>query len=153
MRRGDPYAAQKERRMKAILLTVALLLSGADTAQAPPPSPSGNFRKGMKQYFMGFLVRGEKNGEPIAKDELSALQQQHLAYIRSQAEAGKYALAGPKWSLIQGPLRDGTISWLRAPRSHDENTVEGQHHGGPGRSHSNDHQALRDRRGGREETV
>ena len=81
--------------MKAILLTVALLLSGADTAQAPSPSPTANFPKGMKQYFMGFLVRGEKSGQPIAKDQLNALQQQHLAYIRSQAKAGKYALAGP----------------------------------------------------------
>ncbi|HXN42556.1 MAG TPA: YciI family protein [Myxococcaceae bacterium] len=81
--------------MKAILVTLALLLSGADTAPTPPRSPSASFPKGMKQYFMGFLVRGEKNAEPIGKDELNGLQQQHLAYIRSQAEAGRYALAGP----------------------------------------------------------
>lgn len=81
--------------MNAILFTLALLLLGADNAPKSAPPPTPNFPKGMRQYFMGFLVRGEKNGDPIAKDELNRLQQQHLAYIRAQADAGKYALAGP----------------------------------------------------------
>jgi uncharacterized protein YciI len=49
----------------------------------------------MKNYFVGFLVRGEKSTQTPPKEELDQLMQRHLAYIRSQTEAGKYALAGP----------------------------------------------------------
>src|SRR5205807_9378620 len=54
-----------------------------------------NIPKGMKQYFFGFLVKGEKRAQTPPKEELDQLMQKHLAYIRSQAEAVKYALAGP----------------------------------------------------------
>ena len=49
----------------------------------------------MKQYFVGFLVQGENWAQTPPKQELDELMQKHLAYIRSQAAAGKYALAGP----------------------------------------------------------
>ena len=49
----------------------------------------------MKQYFFGFMVKGEKWAEPRKQDESTELMKQHLAYIRTQAEAGKYKLAGP----------------------------------------------------------
>ena len=49
----------------------------------------------MRQYFIGFLVHGQRSSENLPKEKLDALLQKHLAYIRSQAEAGKYALAGP----------------------------------------------------------
>ncbi len=82
--------------MRASLLTLALVFSLTVAAQTPPHAQQGvNIPKGMKQYFMGFLVKGEKYGQTVQKEELSRLQQQHLAYIRSQAEASKYVLAGP----------------------------------------------------------
>lgn len=82
--------------VKAIVFTLVLMISGALAAQAPS-HPQGNpdIPKGMKPYFFGFLVKGEKWAQTPPKEDLEQLMQQHLAYIRSQAEAGKYALAGP----------------------------------------------------------
>ena len=87
---------RKERSMKAALFAIVLLLSGALAAQTPSqPQQNPAIPKGMKQYFFGFLVKGEKWAQTPPNEELHQLMQQHLAYIRSQAEAGKYALAGP----------------------------------------------------------
>jgi uncharacterized protein YciI len=82
--------------MKSAVFAIALLTGGVLSAQTPSQSPQNpNIPKGMKQYFMGFLVKGEKWAQTPPKEELDQLMQKHLAYIRSQAEAGKYALAGP----------------------------------------------------------
>ena len=82
--------------MKSAVFAIALLVSGVVSAQTPSHSPQNpNIPKGMKQYFFGFLVKGEKWAQTPPKEELDQLMQKHLAYIRSQAEAGKYALAGP----------------------------------------------------------
>ncbi len=87
---------RKERSMKAALFAIVLLLSAALAAQTPSqPQQTPSLPKGMKQYFFGFLVKGEKWAQTPPKEELDQLMQRHLAYIRSQAEAGKYALAGP----------------------------------------------------------
>ncbi len=87
---------RKERSMKAALFAIVLLLSGALAAQTPSqPQQNPNLPKGLKQYFVGFLVKGEKWAQTPPKEELDRLMQQHLAYIRSQGDAGKYALAGP----------------------------------------------------------
>jgi uncharacterized protein len=69
----------------------------------------------MKQYFIGFLVKGEKYDPNMPKAEHDKLLQQHLAYIRSQAETGKYKLAGPF-------LDEGNISGILIidTRSRDE---------------------------------
>jgi uncharacterized protein YciI len=82
--------------MQAALFTIVLLLSGALAAQTPsPPQQNPNIPKGMKQYFFCFLVKGEKWAQTPPKEELDQLMKDHLAYTRSQADAGKYALAGP----------------------------------------------------------
>jgi uncharacterized protein len=82
--------------MKLTLVALTLLFSSALAAQtASKPHQSGDMPKGMKQYFIGFLVQGEKWAQTPPKEELDQLMQKHLAYIRSQAAAGKYALAGP----------------------------------------------------------
>ncbi len=82
--------------MKAALLALVLLLAGALAAQTlSQPQQNPTLPKGMKQYFFGFLVKGEGWAQTPPKEELDRLMQQHLAYIRSQAEAGKYVLAGP----------------------------------------------------------
>ena len=90
--------------MKAIFFAGLLMLSSVVVAhtpsqtppQTPPTAPAGgNIPKGLKQYFIGFLVQGEKWAQTPPKQELAELMQQHLAYIRSEADAGEYKVAGP----------------------------------------------------------
>ncbi len=49
----------------------------------------------MKQYFLGFLVKGENWSQTLPKEELDQLMHKHLAYIHSQVDAGAYKLVGP----------------------------------------------------------
>lgn len=82
--------------MKTILIGLLLFAAGALGAQTPTAADKNpSMPKGMKQYFFGFLVKGEKWNDTRTKDELAELMKQHLAYISSQAAAGKYKLAGP----------------------------------------------------------
>ncbi|HXN24076.1 MAG TPA: YciI family protein [Candidatus Dormibacteraeota bacterium] len=84
------------RAATAAIVTVALLLVGAIATGVPARSQQNQqLPNGMKQYFIAFLVKGEKFDQTPPKEELHELMQKHLAYIRSQAAAGKYALAGP----------------------------------------------------------
>jgi len=79
--------------LATILLT---LLSSIVAAQnSGPQAPKLDIPKGMKQYFVGLLVKGPKYTPNMPAEEHTNLLQKHLAYIRSQAEAGKYRLAGP----------------------------------------------------------
>ena len=84
--------------MKTLFVSIilTLLISSPAVAQTSG-SQSRNFDipKGMKQYFIGFLVRGSKYTPNMPEEERAKLLQKHLAYIRSQAEAGNYKLAGP----------------------------------------------------------
>lgn len=83
-------------RARTAVLTCALLFAGVLRAQTPiPPQQNNNVPNGMKQYFMAFLVKGEKSEQPATKEERAELMQKHLGYIRTQAAAGKYELAGP----------------------------------------------------------
>ena len=82
--------------MKTKMLVAAALLfsSACCAAQSSAPDNPG-IPKGMKHYFIGFLVKGPKYNANISKEDRAQLFQKHIAYIRSQAEAGKYKLAGP----------------------------------------------------------
>ena len=82
-------------------------------------APAQDIPKGMKQYFIGFLVKGEKSAEALPKEESAQLQQKHLAYIRSQAEAGKYSLAGP--FLDNGTIRGFLI--INAATAEEAKTI------------------------------
>jgi uncharacterized protein YciI len=50
--------------------------------------------RNLKQYFLGFLVKGERwnDTEGEAAAELMPLQ---LAFLRQQMESGRYLVAGP----------------------------------------------------------
>lgn len=74
---------------------MGFLFAFAAAARTPTAAQESRGPNGMKKYFMAFLVKGEKWDQAPPKEELGELMQQHLAYIRSQAAAGKYALAGP----------------------------------------------------------
>ena len=50
--------------------------------------------KNLKPYFLGLLKRGPRWNE-TEEPEAAELLPQHLAYLRRQAEAGRYIAAGP----------------------------------------------------------
>ena len=81
--------------MKKFIISLLLLCSLGTCAQTASTQQKLDIPKGMKQYYIGFLVRGPNYASDMPKEERDALLQKHLAYIRSQAEAGKYKLAGP----------------------------------------------------------
>jgi|SRR6185312_6662329 uncharacterized protein len=81
-------------RTKMLVAAVLLVFSTCCVAQSSAPDNPG-IPKGMKHYFIGFLVKGPKYDANLPKEERAQLFQKHIAYIRSQAEAGKYKLAGP----------------------------------------------------------
>lgn len=78
--------------LELIVLLVTALGPQTDTRreQQHPDIP-----KGMKQYFVGFLVKPEKPLPALPNEERDTLMQKHVAYIRIQAAGGKYKLAGP----------------------------------------------------------
>lgn len=51
--------------------------------------------KNMKPYYLDILVTKDSPEASIPDAERMAWMQKHLAYIRSQAEAGKFVLVGP----------------------------------------------------------
>lgn len=78
--------------LKLMLLLLAALAPQID---AKLEQQHRDMPKGMKQYYVRFLVKPEKPLPALPNEENDKLMQQHLAYIRSQADAGKYKLAGP----------------------------------------------------------
>ena len=80
--------------MKQILAMVLLLCSIACLGQTAAPAQKLDIPKGLKQYFVGFLMRTAKT-DSVSQEEQQTQLRQHLAYIRSQVEAGKYRLVGP----------------------------------------------------------
>jgi uncharacterized protein YciI len=78
---------------RTALFALALLLGGAAVAQTPGEFPQGaNVPKNMRPYFLCLLEKGEK-WTPVQFADPA--MQEHLAYIREQVEAGKFAVVGP----------------------------------------------------------
>src|SRR5258707_15750112 len=91
---------RREKSIKTALFTFVLLLAGVAVAQTPGQVPQGaNIPKNMKQYFLCLLEKGEK-WTPVQFADPA--MQEHLAYIREQVEAGKFAVVGP--ALDQGRM-------------------------------------------------
>jgi uncharacterized protein YciI len=86
------------RKMK--VLFVALALCAAFAAAQAPAGP--NVPRNLKPYFAGLYVRGV-NYSQAESAERAELFAKHLAYLRSQIEAGNYVVAGP--FLDDGPVR------------------------------------------------
>jgi uncharacterized protein YciI len=83
-------------KLSAAAVAVALVCCGAMAGQAPQPSREfPDIPQNLKPYFVALYVKGAKADQPQTNDEHNALIRQHLAYMRSQVEAGKYLLAGP----------------------------------------------------------
>ena len=65
-------------------------------AQTPPSDPLAPYiPKNMKPYYLGLLLLKDKPDTALPAAERAQWVQKHLAYIRSQAEAGKFVLVGP----------------------------------------------------------
>ena len=80
--------------MKAAALALMFVCAIPFLGQNAAPAQNPGLPK-MKQYFVGLLLKGENFNAKISQAEHDRLFQGHLAYVRSQAEAGKYRLAGP----------------------------------------------------------
>jgi uncharacterized protein len=75
------------------LTLIALLLALCSPVIAQTPAENPDIPKNMKPYFLVFLVQGDKREQP--PEEANKIQNEHLAYIRKNHEAGKYIFAGP----------------------------------------------------------
>ena len=80
--------------MKTSVLGLVLFCAISILGQNAVPSQNPGLPK-MKQYFVGLLLKGENFNASIPQAEHDRLFHGHLAYVRSQAQAGKYRLAGP----------------------------------------------------------
>ena len=79
-------------RLNRILSLVAMVVLIAASCYAQAPK-SADFPTNMKKYFLVLVVAGDQKLVSDAQHE--ALKQQHLAFVRSQVEAGKFLLVGP----------------------------------------------------------
>ena len=53
-----------------------------------------NVPRNLKQYFLGFLVKGEHWNDTDG-EQAAELMPLHLAFLRKQMEAQRYLIAGP----------------------------------------------------------
>jgi uncharacterized protein YciI len=85
-----------KKRMTQIILILAIGVVGILAAQTPEASPQASYiPKNMKPYYLDILMLKDKPDTAIPEGERGQWMQKHLAYIRSQVEAGKFVLAGP----------------------------------------------------------
>ncbi|HTA60433.1 MAG TPA: YciI family protein [Candidatus Baltobacteraceae bacterium] len=83
-------------RVNILLLTLALGVAGVVGAQGPAENPLAPYiPKNMKAYYLDLLVKSDKPENEVTPAENAERMQKHLAYIRSQVEAGKFVLVGP----------------------------------------------------------
>jgi hypothetical protein len=81
---------------KIVLVALALGFGGVVVAQAPAENPLAPYiPKNMKAYYLDLLVKSDKPEGAVTPAENAERMQKHLAYIRSQVEAGKIVLVGP----------------------------------------------------------
>jgi uncharacterized protein YciI len=72
------------------------LLAGLVAAQMQVPEALQPYvPKNMKPYYLSVLLRNERSETALADAERGELMRKHLAYIRSQVEAGRFVLVGP----------------------------------------------------------
>jgi uncharacterized protein YciI len=90
---------KKGNLMKTRISRMALILvvfTGLLAAQTPEPNPLTVYvPKNMKPYYLDLLLKGEKHEAEMSDAARLQMMQKHLAYVRSQGEAGKFLLVGP----------------------------------------------------------
>lgn len=78
--------------MKNVLWGMVLLFGLGAVAQQAGPPPDLEIPSNMKQYFVAFLVANDKSAKAHDNHDLV---KQHLSFIRTQVEAGKFLVVGP----------------------------------------------------------
>jgi uncharacterized protein YciI len=82
--------------MRNIFLILTLGVAAVLGAQTPVENPLAPYiPKNMKAYYLDLLVKSDKPESELTPAESAERMQKHLAYIRSQVEAGKFVLVGP----------------------------------------------------------
>jgi uncharacterized protein YciI len=81
---------------RKLFLPCVLGFASLLVAQAPAGDPLAPYvPKNMKPYFLDLLLLKDKPDTALPAAERAQWTQKHLAYIRSQVEAGKFVLVGP----------------------------------------------------------
>lgn len=65
-----------------------------EVSQQDQSSPMKDVPRNLKQYFLGFLVKGE-HWNDTEGEQAAELMPLHLAFLREQMEAQRYLVAGP----------------------------------------------------------
>lgn len=82
-------------QLRRIILAYALGFSALLVAQTPADNPLAPYiPKNLKAYYLDMLLSKDKPDAPLPEAERTQLMQKHLAFIRTQVEAGKFALVG-----------------------------------------------------------
>ena len=78
-----------------ILVLIVVAVAALVAAQTPANDPLAPYiPKNLKPYYLEMLLLKDKPEAALPEGERTQLMQKHLAYIRSQVEAGKFALVG-----------------------------------------------------------
>ena len=79
-----------------LILCLALSIAGCLAGQAPSENPLALYiPKNTKPYYLDLLMKKNPGAAEFPDAERMEWMQKHLSYIRSQVEAGKFALVGP----------------------------------------------------------
>jgi uncharacterized protein YciI len=82
-------------QIRKVILACTLGFSALLWAQTPTDDPLAPYiPKNLKPYYLEMLLLKDKPAAALPEGERTQLMQKHLAYIRSQVEAGKFALVG-----------------------------------------------------------
>jgi uncharacterized protein YciI len=79
-----------------IVVALSLAIAGVLAAQTPSENPLAPYiPKNIKPYYLDLLLLKDKPDTALPESERQQWMQKHLAYIRSQVEAGRLVLVGP----------------------------------------------------------
>jgi len=83
-------------QVRRVLLLCALGFAALLVAQTPVDNPLAPYiPKNIKPYYLDMLLLKDKPDTALPEAERPRWMQKHLAYIKSQVEAGKFVLVGP----------------------------------------------------------
>jgi uncharacterized protein YciI len=83
-------------QIRKLFVLAGLGIAGILSAQTPVANPLAPYiPKNMKPYYLDLLIKSDNPEAGITPAENAERMHKHLAYIRSQVEAGKFVLVGP----------------------------------------------------------
>ncbi|HUI52514.1 MAG TPA: YciI family protein [Terriglobales bacterium] len=78
------------------VVTLCVAVAAAMLAQTPADNPLAPYiPKNTKPYYLDLLMQKSAAAPGLTEENKAEWMQKHLAYIRSQVEAGKFVLVGP----------------------------------------------------------